>query len=141
AVQVRDHVQQQQERRQPRRHPADGALRQFFRLGVSLTHGTSGSRRVILTLRSAGSAAAPPRARCLRVWLSSPMGTDAPAIPCRKEVMMKLESIKDLYVSELKDLYDAEQQIIQALPKMAQAASSPELKSAFQEHLGQTKGQ
>jgi len=55
--------------------------------------------------------------------------------------MMKLESIKDLYVSELKDLYDAEQQIIQALPKMAQAASSPELRSAFEEHLGQTRGQ
>jgi ferritin-like metal-binding protein YciE len=54
---------------------------------------------------------------------------------------MKLESIKDLYVSELKDLYDAEQQIIQALPKMAQAASSPELRSAFEEHLDQTKGQ
>jgi len=54
---------------------------------------------------------------------------------------MKLETIKDLYVHELEDLYDAENQILQALPKMAEAASSPELKRAFEEHRGQTQGQ
>jgi ferritin-like metal-binding protein YciE len=54
---------------------------------------------------------------------------------------MKLETIKDLYVEELKDLYDAENQIINALPKMEQAASNPQLKSAFQQHLQQTRGQ
>lgn len=54
---------------------------------------------------------------------------------------MKLESIRDLYVEELKDLYDAENQITQALPKMGQAAQAPELKRAFQEHLKQTEGQ
>jgi ferritin-like metal-binding protein YciE len=54
---------------------------------------------------------------------------------------MKLESMKELYVSELKDLYDAETQIIHALPKMASAASSPELRSAFETHLQQTRGQ
>jgi ferritin-like metal-binding protein YciE len=52
---------------------------------------------------------------------------------------MKLESLEDLFVDELKDLYNAENQLIKALPKMAKAASSDELRSAFQEHLEQTK--
>jgi ferritin-like metal-binding protein YciE len=54
---------------------------------------------------------------------------------------MKLGSLEDLYVDQLKDLLDAEKQIIKALPKMAKATSSPELQNAFQEHLEQTKGQ
>jgi ferritin-like metal-binding protein YciE len=53
---------------------------------------------------------------------------------------MKLNTLEDLYVHELKDLFSAEQQIIKALPKMAKAASSKELASGFQEHLEQTKG-
>jgi ferritin-like metal-binding protein YciE len=54
---------------------------------------------------------------------------------------MEMESLRDLFVEQLKDLYSAENQIIKALPKMIKAASSEELKSAFQEHLEQTKGQ
>ena len=54
---------------------------------------------------------------------------------------MKLESLHDLYVGELKDLYNAENQLLKALPKMAKAATSPELQAAFEEHLEQTKGQ
>ena len=54
---------------------------------------------------------------------------------------MKLDSLQKLYVEELKDLYSAETQILKALPKMAKAASSPELQGAFQEHLEQTKVQ
>jgi len=54
---------------------------------------------------------------------------------------MKLDSLQKLYVEELRDLYSAENQILKALPKMAKAASSPELKRAFEEHLEQTKGQ
>lgn len=54
---------------------------------------------------------------------------------------MEMESLRDLFVGQLKDLYSAENQIIKALPKMIKAASSEELKSAFQEHLEQTKGQ
>jgi len=50
-----------------------------------------------------------------------------------------LNSLHDLYVTELKDLYDAENRIIKALPKMADAANSPDLKQAFQEHLQQTR--
>jgi ferritin-like metal-binding protein YciE len=52
---------------------------------------------------------------------------------------MKLESLRDLYVEQLQDLYSAEQQLIKALPKMAKAASSEELKAAFEDHLGQTR--
>jgi len=54
---------------------------------------------------------------------------------------MKLKTLQDLYVEELRDLYSAENQILKALPKMAKAASSAELKAAFTEHLEQTKGQ
>jgi len=54
---------------------------------------------------------------------------------------MKLESMHSLFVHELQDLYDAETQILQALPKMAEAASSPELKKGFEEHRRQTEGQ
>jgi ferritin-like metal-binding protein YciE len=53
---------------------------------------------------------------------------------------MKLDSLHELYVHELKDLYNAEQQILRALPKMADNASSPELRTAFEEHLDQTRG-
>src|SRR5436305_11492014 len=52
---------------------------------------------------------------------------------------MKLESLKDLYLEQLKDLYSAEGQLVDALPKMADAAHAPELKNAFREHLNQTK--
>jgi ferritin-like metal-binding protein YciE len=54
---------------------------------------------------------------------------------------MKMDSLKKLYLEELRDLYSAENQILKALPKMAKAASSAELKAGFEEHLEQTKGQ
>jgi ferritin-like metal-binding protein YciE len=52
---------------------------------------------------------------------------------------MKLESLEALYIEELRDIYNAENQLVKALPKMAKAASSPELKKAFEEHLEQTQ--
>ena len=52
---------------------------------------------------------------------------------------MKLDSLETLYVEELRDIYNAENQLLKALPKMAKGASSPELKQAFEEHLEQTK--
>ena len=52
---------------------------------------------------------------------------------------MKLASLKDLYVEELKDLYSAENQILKALPQMVKAAASPKLKAGFEEHLNQTR--
>ncbi|MBV9086335.1 MAG: DUF892 family protein, partial [Acidobacteriaceae bacterium] len=54
---------------------------------------------------------------------------------------MRLETLHELFVHELQDLYSAENQIIKALPKMADKAASPELKSALQEHLQETRGQ
>jgi ferritin-like metal-binding protein YciE len=53
----------------------------------------------------------------------------------------KLKSLDDLLVHELQDIYDAEGQIVKALPRMIKAASHPELQAAFEEHLEQTEGQ
>ena len=53
---------------------------------------------------------------------------------------MKLNTLQKLYTDELRDLYNAENQLLKALPKMAKAASSEELKEAFEKHLEQTKG-
>jgi len=52
---------------------------------------------------------------------------------------MELETLKDLYVHELKDLYSAENQLIKALPKMAKAARNRQLTAGFNQHLEQTK--
>lgn len=53
---------------------------------------------------------------------------------------MSLDSLDTLFHEELTDLYSAEKQLIQALPKVAKASSSPQLKRAFEDHLQQTKG-
>jgi ferritin-like metal-binding protein YciE len=52
---------------------------------------------------------------------------------------MELETLHDLYIHELKDLYSAETQIIKALPKMAKAATNPKLVAGFKTHLAETK--
>ena len=52
---------------------------------------------------------------------------------------MDYETLQDLYLHELKDLYSAEKQILRALPKMAKHASSPELRQAFEKHLQETR--
>ncbi len=54
---------------------------------------------------------------------------------------MKIDSLQKLLYEELRDLYSAEKQILKALPKMAKAATSPELKAAFVQHVAETKGQ
>src|SRR5215510_1982016 len=53
---------------------------------------------------------------------------------------MELSSLEDLFVDELKDLYSAETQLLKAIPKMAKAAKSRELKAGFEKHLKQTEG-
>ncbi|GJG86123.1 YciE/YciF family protein [Gemmatimonadetes bacterium T265] len=55
--------------------------------------------------------------------------------------MASLKSLQDLYLEQLRDLYSAEHQIVEALPKMAEAATHPELKRAFQTHLTQSQHQ
>ena len=54
---------------------------------------------------------------------------------------MEVDTLQELAVHSLKDLYSAETQILQALPKMAEAASHPELKNAFNQHLEETRNQ
>src|SRR4051812_26482386 len=57
-----------------------------------------------------------------------------------REDVMELESLQDLYVEGLKDLYSAENQILKALPQMAKKATHPQLKKAFVAHERQTRG-
>lgn len=54
---------------------------------------------------------------------------------------MKVNTLHDLFIDNLKDIYSAERQIMQALPKMAKAAKSEEVRVAFEEHLQMTKQQ
>lgn len=54
--------------------------------------------------------------------------------------MEKIVSLEDLLIHELRDIYHAEQQLVKALPKVAQKVTSPELKSAIEEHLRETEG-
>ena len=51
-----------------------------------------------------------------------------------------IKTLDDLFVHQLKDVYYAEKQLVKALPKMAEKATSPQLKQAFQSHLEETKG-
>src|SRR5829696_3222845 len=54
---------------------------------------------------------------------------------------MKMNTLKELYLEELKDIYDAENQILKALPKMAKEATNEELRAAMELHLDQTQTQ
>ena len=54
---------------------------------------------------------------------------------------MEIDSLRKLYVDELKDLYSAEKQILQALPRMAKKATNEELRRGFEKHLEQTRVQ
>src|SRR5580698_5825469 len=53
---------------------------------------------------------------------------------------MQENKLKDLYINELKDLYSAENQLVKAIPKMAKAATSKDLRAGFEHHLEQTLG-
>jgi ferritin-like metal-binding protein YciE len=53
---------------------------------------------------------------------------------------MKFETMEDLFLGEIQDLYDAEQRLVKALPGLAEAASSAQLRQAFQKHLAETEG-
>jgi ferritin-like metal-binding protein YciE len=54
---------------------------------------------------------------------------------------MAVKSVQELLLNELQDIYDAEKQLVKALPKMAKAASSEQLRQAFEEHLEETRNQ
>ena len=53
---------------------------------------------------------------------------------------MKMESLRELFINELQDLYSAENMILKALPKMVEEATNPQLKAGFTHHLEQTRG-
>jgi ferritin-like metal-binding protein YciE len=53
---------------------------------------------------------------------------------------MKFETMEDLFLGQIQDLYDAEQRLVKALPGMAEAATSSELRQAFEKHLSETEG-
>ena len=53
---------------------------------------------------------------------------------------MKIESLQDLFASQIMDLYDAEQRLVKALPNMADAAASSQLRRAFESRLSETNG-
>jgi len=55
--------------------------------------------------------------------------------------MAKITTMEELFLDEIRDLYDAEKQLAKALPEMAKASSSDELRDAFEEHLEQTQAQ
>ena len=54
--------------------------------------------------------------------------------------MATVSSLNELLIEELKDIYDAEKQLVKALPKLANAAENPDLKQAFTDHLAETRG-
>ena len=54
--------------------------------------------------------------------------------------MADAKTLDDLFLDTLKDIYFAEKQIVKALPKMAKAAQSPQLRAGFEKHLGETEG-
>jgi ferritin-like metal-binding protein YciE len=54
--------------------------------------------------------------------------------------MMKIESMEDLFLEQVEDLYDAEKRLVKALPKMAEASTSQSLRQAFESHLLETEG-
>jgi ferritin-like metal-binding protein YciE len=85
-------------------------------------------------------------APCTAVWLASGGLMKMTAREFRstqhiaRRKTMKENALKELYVDELRDIYSAEQQLTKALPKMAKASKSDDLRSGFEEHLEQTKG-
>src|SRR4051812_10919863 len=58
----------------------------------------------------------------------------------RSRTMPESKSLHDMFIDELRDAYDAEKQLTKALPKLARAANSEQLRAAFEEHLTETQG-
>jgi ferritin-like metal-binding protein YciE len=62
-----------------------------------------------------------------------------PELLFKLEFLMRITTLEELLTDELKDIYSAENQLIKALPKMAKAAESSDLRQAFEKHLEQTR--
>ena len=114
--------------------PAHAVTQAVHRTPINLTRVTEFILRAYLFLRMAWGGGNGVYGRC-GVIVSE----------CRKlktygEISMEMNRLKHLYVEELKDLYNAENQMVKALPKMAKATTAEDLRAGFEEHLGQTKG-
>jgi ferritin-like metal-binding protein YciE len=75
--------------------------------------------------------------------LTSHQPSDATALisnGSERDTHMEHRELKELYIDELRDLFDAENKLVKALPKLAKAASSDKLRTGFEEHLEQTRG-
>src|SRR3954470_10680247 len=66
--------------------------------------------------------------------------TDETLIPRHGTCRMSLDSLYDLFLEELKDIYSAEKQALRTLPRLAKAAQAPKLKQAFERHARETEG-
>src|SRR5258708_34405201 len=73
-------------------------------------------------------------------WISVKVKSKLDPAQSRWRISMSKLSLRELYLDELRDLYDAENRLVKALPKLAKEAESQELRSGFEEHLEQTKG-
>jgi ferritin-like metal-binding protein YciE len=62
------------------------------------------------------------------------------SFPQEKNTTMTIETMEDLFLEQIEDLYDAEQRLVKAIPKMAEASSTVELRNALEDHLQQTRG-
>src|SRR5690349_4810051 len=77
--------------------------------------------------------------RAVRPFVA-PSRRERPARPRVEGGPVKLDTIQDVFVGQLGDLRSAEEQLVEALPKLAAAATDPELRQAFEEHLEETRG-
>jgi ferritin-like metal-binding protein YciE len=92
----------------------------------------------MFTNRSAGDARPFPRHSVCR-FVSDRRVRASPRDAPEEEVMSTKSSLRDLLASELQDTYSAETQLVKALPKMAKAATNPELRAGFEQHLTETQ--
>src|SRR5258708_32146482 len=77
---------------------------------------------------------------CIDCWISIHVESKLDPAQSRWRISMAKLSLRELYLDELRDLYDAENRLVKALPKLAKEAESQELRSGFEEHLEQTQG-
>jgi ferritin-like metal-binding protein YciE len=95
----------------------------------------------LLSGHAAPLATRPPLARSSSGGLEIAGSIPSKLLEIHRRIAMKIDSLDTLFYEEAKDIYDAEKQLTKAIPKMAKAAHSDELRAALQEHLTVTEGQ
>ncbi|WP_240040668.1 YciE/YciF ferroxidase family protein [Pseudocnuella soli] len=97
-------------------------------------------------MAKASRAAAPAKKTAAAKKMPAQKGMTAKAAPAKKSAASKSSGseetkLKELFVDELKDIYYAEKLLLKTMPKLAKAATSQELKAAYQQHMTETEGQ